>query len=208
MRVHDPRRGGGRDRFSLSELYASKIREAIAEYRQARTRRALLSASWRAGVASALAVLLFFVLRFLLRFLNTWEGKQATKVKSVKISGFEILGAHHIWRAVRGSFRVLFGIGAALLLEIYLQYVLGQFPWTWAASQQMNGWVLAPIAYFGRGLLAIIPDLIFLVVLYFVSRYVLRLIQSFFDSVGRGVVELKGFYPEWAGPPTTWCASA
>jgi hypothetical protein len=45
-----------------------------------------------------------------------------------------------------------------------------------------------------------IPDLIFLVILYFVSRYMLRLIRSFFDSVGRGVVEFNGFYPEWAGP--------
>ena len=201
MRVHSlDGAAEGVDRFSLAELYATKIREAIAEFRQARTRQALLSATWRAGVATALAVLLFFVLRFLFRFLNTWESKQAAKVKSVQIKGFEILGAHHIWAAVRASLRVVFGIGAALLLEIYLQYVLGLFPWTWAAAQQMNGWILAPIEYFGRGLLAMIPDLIFLVILYFVTRYVLRLIRSFFDSVGRGVVEINGFYPEWAGP--------
>jgi small-conductance mechanosensitive channel len=201
MRVHDlDGASEGVDRFSLAELYATKIREAIAEFRQARTRRALLSGSLRAGVATVLAVLLFFGLRLLLRLLNTWESKHAQQVKSVKLGGFEILGAHHIWATVRAALRVVFGIGAALLLEVYLQYVLGLFPWTWAAAQQMNGWVLAPIEYFGRGLLAMIPDAIFLIILYYVTRHVLRLIQSFFDSVGRGAVELRGFYPEWAGP--------
>ena len=201
MRVH-PGDGEleGVDYRGLSEIYTSRIREAIAAFRQARTRQALVAAGWRAGVATVLALLLSFLLRMVFRALGRWEAATGSKVKSVTISSFELVRAHHIWAVVRAALRVVFGLAWAVLGVAYLRYVLAQFPWTAAAADQLQGWILAPIQYFGRGLLAMIPDVIFLLILIVVTRYVLGIIKSFFDSVGCGDVDLKGFYPEWAGP--------
>ena len=52
----------------------------------------------------------------------------------------------------------------------------------------------------GRGLVANIPSLIFLVVLFYVVRLLLGVVRLFFDAVGREAVTLKGFDAEWAGP--------
>ena len=201
IRIHDlDGEVEGVDRFTLAELYATKVRQSIGAYREARSHGALVNAAWRAGAATVAALLAFFVVQLLRRAVNRWETRTSQKVKSVSIGSFEVVGAHHIWAVLRAALRVGFAFGAAMLVVLYLQYVLGLFPWTWSAAHQLNGWVLAPIQYFGRGLLAMIPDLIFLLILVLVTRYMLQIIKSFFDSVGRGCVTLKSFYPEWAGP--------
>jgi len=201
IRIHDlDGEVEGVDRFTLAELYATKVRQSIGAYREARSHGALVNAAWRAGAATVAALLAFFVVQLLRRAVNRWETRTSQKVKSVSIGSFEVVGAHHIWAVLRAALRVGFAFGAAMLVVLYLQYVLGLFPWTWSAAHQLNGWVLAPIQYFGRGLLAMIPDLIFLLILVLVTRYMLQIVKSFFDSVGRGSITLKSFYPEWAGP--------
>ena len=201
MRVHDV--DGvleGVDKRTLSHLFTLSAREAITRYREARSREALLGSAWRAGTAVVLAVLALFVMRWVFGWLHRWEASRESKVKGVSISSFELVRAHHIWAVVRTTLRIVLGLAGAVLMVVFVQFVLGQFPWTQGAAFQLQGWFLAPLQYFGRGLLAIIPDLIFLFILFLATRYVLGVIKLFFDSVGRGAVELRGFYPEWAGP--------
>ncbi len=60
--------------------------------------------------------------------------------------------------------------------------------------------VLDPLSRLGRGLVAQLPDLAFLLVLFLVARWLLRLTRLFFDAVAKGHVALSGFEPEWALP--------
>jgi small-conductance mechanosensitive channel len=46
----------------------------------------------------------------------------------------------------------------------------------------------------------VIPDIVFLAVLILITRYVLKLVRLFFDSVGSGTVKLQQFDAEWAVP--------
>jgi len=52
----------------------------------------------------------------------------------------------------------------------------------------------------GEGILTAIPDLIFLVMLFLVARYVLKTIRLFFDGLAQQTITLAGFEPEWAWP--------
>ena len=67
-------------------------------------------------------------------------------------------------------------------------------------SQNIAGFALAPLEVIGRGLVANIPRLVFLAVLFFVIRLLLRLVRLFFETVGRGTVTLAGFDADWAAP--------
>jgi small-conductance mechanosensitive channel len=58
--------------------------------------------------------------------------------------------------------------------------------------------VLGPLITIGRGLATIIPDLIFLAILFIITRWGLKLIRLFFNAVGRGEVSLAGFDAAWA----------
>jgi small-conductance mechanosensitive channel len=45
-----------------------------------------------------------------------------------------------------------------------------------------------------------LPSLAFLVVLWFIVRYLLKLIRAFFRGISRGRITLEGFDPDWATP--------
>ena len=78
--------------------------------------------------------------------------------------------------------------------------MLGSFPLTRPLAARLLTLVLAPLSRLGSGLLAALPDLAFLLVLYLVTRWVLGLTRLFFEAVARGQVTLSSFEPDWALP--------
>ena len=52
----------------------------------------------------------------------------------------------------------------------------------------------------GHAALAAIPDLVFLVILFLLTRYILRMIRTFFEGIDSGAVRLVSFEQEWAWP--------
>jgi small-conductance mechanosensitive channel len=78
--------------------------------------------------------------------------------------------------------------------------VLGSFPGTRPLAARLLTFLLDPLSRIGAGLLSLIPDLAFLLVLYVLTRGLLRFARLYFDAVGSGHVALSGFDPEWALP--------
>jgi hypothetical protein len=73
---------------------------------------------------------------------------------------------------------------------LYLGYVLALFPWTRAYAHHLLRFVLGPLSTIGRAVVANIPNLIFLAILFFIVRFALRMTYLFFDAVRRGAVTL------------------
>jgi small-conductance mechanosensitive channel len=98
---------------------------------------------------------------------------------------------------------LLFAARALVLLTIgllYLGTVLADWPWTKGAAHDVAGFALGPLRTIGGGILANVPRLVFLAVLFVVIRVALRLIRLFFESVGSGTVTLGNFDADWAQP--------
>jgi small-conductance mechanosensitive channel len=58
--------------------------------------------------------------------------------------------------------------------------------------------LLQPLATLGRGALGYVPNLVFLVILAFLTRYVLKVVGLFFRRLGDGTLHLPGFDPDLA----------
>src|SRR4029453_4853685 len=84
---------------------------------------------------------------------------------------------------------------------VYLQYVLGLFPWTRGTANSLLAYGPDPLGVSGGGVMAALPNVIFLAILFFVMRYLLKLVYLFFAAIGRGEVKFAGFEQEGAGPP-------
>jgi len=191
----------GVDRRTLGDVYVVRIRDTIVAYRAARTRKAMVSSAWRGGLATALAALAFVVLgRTLLALHRRLERRYADRVKTVSIRSFEVVRGDRIRTLARGILRLARGLSLLVVVLLYVRYVLSLLPWTRGAASQFDGWVIAPLAMIGSGLVAMVPNLIFLAVLFIVARFLLKLLHVFFMAVGRGEVGLGGFEPEWAEP--------
>ena len=189
------------ERKTLAELLVGTMREAVASYRQARTREALL----RSAAYAAVATVLLAALVTLVVWVSRWAEKvlEATyrqRVQSVGIQSFQLVRAEQIWVALHRAVVIARALIILALAFVYLQYVLGVFPWTRGFSGQLLGLVLDPLATMGWGIVNVVPNLFFLTILLLITRYLLKVISMFFAAVGRGEVALSGFEQEWADP--------
>ena len=188
-------------RKTLAELLVNTIREAVASYRQARTREALLRSAAYAAVATvllaALVTLVVWVSRWVERVL---EATYRQRVQSVGIQSFQLVRAEQIWVALHRAVVVARALIILGLAFVYFQYVLGVFPRTRGFSSGMLQLILDPLATMGWGVANAVPNLFFLVILLIITRWALKVIHMFFAAVGRGEVALSGFEQEWADP--------
>jgi small-conductance mechanosensitive channel len=86
------------------------------------------------------------------------------------------------------------------MVAVYLRYTLALFPWTRGTANSLVDIVIDPLRSIGLGLVAIVPNIVFLAILFLVTRYVLKLVRLFFDSVAAGTVRLRNFDSDWAEP--------
>jgi small-conductance mechanosensitive channel len=189
------------DRKVFADHVVRAVGEAVASYRQVRTREALLGSAARGTVASVLLAALVTLVVWLSKWAErALEATYRQRVQSVGIQSFQLVRAEQIWVALHRALLVARALVVLGLAFAYLQYVLGVFPWTRGFSTRLLEFVLDPLATMGWGFANAVPNLFFLVILFFITRYLLKIVHLFFAAVGRGEVALSGFEQEWADP--------
>ena len=191
----------GLHRQDLASAYANRIGVAVEAYRRDRSPRSLLvglGASLAATAAVAVAVLLLS--RLWRRLGVILERRYTRRLRSLEIQSVQVVHAEQVRAMVRAAFRAVRALVLLAVAYLYLSFVLAHFPWTRPAAGRLLGYVLTPFAIMGRSLLAFLPNLVFLVILVAVTRYVLALLSLVAAGVERGTITFRGFEREWAGP--------
>jgi len=191
----------GVGRSELAFVLTEAIRQAIIRYRADRQPDALVAAMLRALAATAALALVLAALLWLWRWV---DGRIAARVeRHLRAMGVESLqagGSERASAALRGALRAVRTVLVLVAVVLYLQVVLGLFPWTRPLHADVRSWFLSPLASIGEGIVAQIPNVIFLVILVLLLRWGIGLIRLFFLAVERRSVTLAGFDPEWARP--------
>ena len=186
---------------SVAELRVGQIRQAIERYRFERQPDQLARSAFIAFLATAATALaLFLLLRAFRRLFELIERRYRSRVHSVTIQAFEVVRAENIWRAVNGFLSGLRLLLVAALIYFYLALTLRQFPQTRGFAERLVDLVVQPLKEMSAAVLQYIPKLVFLLVLVFVVRYLLKLTNLFARAVSAGRVPLRGFDPDWAQP--------
>ncbi len=186
---------------SVAELRVAQIRQAIERYRFERQPDQLARSALIAFLATAATALaLFLLLRAFRRLFELIERRYRSRVHSVTIQAFEVVRAENIWRAVNGFLSGLRLLLVAALIYFYLALTLRQFPQTRGFAERLVDLVVQPVKEMSAAVLQYIPKLVFLLVLVFVVRYLLKLTNLFARAVSAGRVPLRGFDPDWAQP--------
>jgi small-conductance mechanosensitive channel len=188
-------------RPELAATHLQRIRQAITDYRAARSPAALQRAAVSALTATLLLAVALVILRWFWRAVDRiLKRRLQARIHTLEFQSFEVMRAERIWQALQNVLFVLRTIVLVGLGLVYLGFLLGQFPLTRGLSQNMLGFALGPVEVIGNGIVNHIPSLVFLVVLFFLVRVVLRFLRLFFEAVGQGTVRLASFEPDWAEP--------
>ncbi|GKS59321.1 mechanosensitive ion channel protein [Nitrospira sp.] len=191
----------GIPRHLLAESYLKRIKDAIAAYRHDHSPRVLALATLYALGATTALVLIVWVLVLLFRRFDRWvESRYRTKVKDVRIASFQIMEAARLWEGVQASQRLLRRLGMLILVFVYLEFVLGLYPWTRHLADRMLALLLDPLRAMGMGIIHAAPGLIFVLILIVVLRYVLKVMKLYFSGLATRTFRIHGFDPDWAMP--------
>ncbi|HEX9179986.1 MAG TPA: mechanosensitive ion channel family protein, partial [Burkholderiales bacterium] len=150
-------------RGDLTRVHTERIRQAVADYRGARTTDALRQGALNAAGATVAAALAIALLIWLGRRLDKLlERRVQTRIRSLAVQSFEFVRAERIGSALRGAVRGLEALAILVIAFLWLDFVLAQFPWSLPLSRHLLDLVLSPLATIGKAILRKVPDLIFL----------------------------------------------
>ena len=137
-------------------------------------------------------------------FLSAFDRKTAewrgTLIKSVKVKNLELLSDTRILEAVKFGIRIFRFIAVLLLAYFYftLLFSLFSFSRTWAST--LFGYIIHPLGKVIMSFINFLPNLFTILVIIFVTRYVIKFIKLIFGEIGKSTVTFTKFPPEWALP--------
>jgi small-conductance mechanosensitive channel len=191
----------GLERGTLAELTGNRIVTAIEEYRELRSPRRLLFGVGYTVVATVILAALLWGLAWSVRRVRTLLDRLLdARIRVLEAKSSRIVQARQVAMTLHGLLRGGHILGVLIVLYVYLNTVLGLFPWTRGIAARLFDFVLDPLRVLGGGFVAYLPNLFFLVVLFFITRYLLKIMRMAFEALERGTLRWQGFEPEWAVP--------
>ncbi len=131
--------------------------------------------------------------RFLMNKRGVW-------FKGIHFRKLEIIDENRVTTAVIFMARMLRFFSVALLLYISIPVIFSIFPPTRRIAETLFGYLVSPLKVIAKSVLGYIPELMTIVVIVVITRYVLKFLRFVASELEAGKINLPGFYPDWAKP--------
>jgi small-conductance mechanosensitive channel len=189
------------DRRNLAAAYVTRIGEVMQGYRRDRSAEQLArSGLYALAATGGFALVLWLGTRATRKLDAVLERRVKARLAGIEAKSLRLLNAAQLWQMLR-SLRVLVWVavvvGASL---VYLDFLLHLFPWTRWFGVRLFDLLFDPLRTIGAGIVAAIPDLVFLAILVVVVRFVLKALHMLFSGIAEGTVTITAFEREWSWP--------
>ncbi|MEJ2057673.1 MAG: mechanosensitive ion channel [Desulfofustis sp.] len=182
-------------------LVRESIVAAIEHYRHERLPETIRNNALKALLRSAGLILTLILLFWSFKKIDyLLEKRFKRKIERLESKSKRILQAQQIWTITRFIIRLIRIVMVLLVIYVFLNFVLGLFPWTRYFAKTSLDLVINPVTFLLQSFVDYIPSLVFLIVIYLVIRYLLSFTKVFFDQVEHGHFKLSGFDADWALP--------
>jgi len=174
---------------SATDRVVSQLRATL----EARSQQHRPSVLLRGIVLSIAAVLLLILSLWLLfRTRNRvllWLEEKARKSTQLKLGGLDLRPGVRVVYSFLASFAVW--AAAIALGYIGLTFVLLRFPYSQPWGQQLGAFLVGIVEKLGKGLLLSIPGLFTVAIIFLLTRFVARVVNSFFCEVEKGNINVS-----------------
>ncbi|GAB3578775.1 mechanosensitive ion channel family protein [Hymenobacter daeguensis] len=191
----------GQPRDALARQYRARIVQAVARYREAHRFGNVLK---EIGLVLLVLVAFYFVVRLMNRLFGWVRHKLLTKettwFRAVRLNNYELFTPRRGLEAALLLLTVLRWVVIFLVISLVLPLLFSIFPGTQGVADTLLGYVLTPLRKIGLALWDFLPNLITIVVIVTVFRYVLRGVHFLKEEIRLGRLTIDGFYPDWANP--------
>lgn len=186
---------------ALAEKYKTIIGDAVMKYKSEISVGTLAK-------EIALALLVIFVLILVTRYLKKFfhftadliKGQEGKRIDGIKIRNYTLFDAKRQVKALLNLNSFLKWVVILLAIYIALPILFGIFPWTENFATTLFGYIINPLKKILLGFWNYLPNLITIIVILVVFRYVLKGIRFLKSEIEKGNLHINGFYADWANP--------
>jgi len=151
-------------------------------------------------VALVLVLIIWFLNWLFRKIFRYAEAHKVKLFRSIKINEYEFLTAEREYKVAVGLLKVI-KIGLIVLFFIIaLPVIFSIFPSTEGITRKIIGLIWSPVRNILLAVVNYIPELITIIIIYLIFKYLIRFIRFLSSEVENKVLVLPGFYPEWAKP--------
>lgn len=188
-------------RDSIARYNKSQIGHAVSNYQEEFGWKALLYRLLWLVLVIAIFTGLVILINFVFRKIKMRLIKRKERLfKGLHLSGYAIMNPS---RQLAFAFTVLRMVRiAVILLVLYftLPVLFSIFPWTKGLADTLLHWTLDPLKTVLAKTVAYLPKLLTIIVIYLITRGLVRLVGFLSKEVANGNLVIKGFYADWARP--------
>jgi small-conductance mechanosensitive channel len=180
------------------ETFSQNFEDRVFE--TAEDRNLLIRLGIAAGIIIGQILLMQFVW-FLFKWLRgkiTVHGEK--HFKSLTIRKYRIMDTKQIFNVIFFFLKVVKYIFTVFQLFITIPLVFSLFPLTKNLASLLFGYILTPLKRIGLGVISYIPNLITIIIILFIAKYVLQSLKFFAIRIEKEKLVIPGFYPDWAQP--------
>ncbi len=87
-----------------------------------------------------------------------------------------------------------------LVLVLYLPLLFRYIPWSKGIVNEFYGYLIKPVNYIFQSFLNFLPDLFFILIIFFTARYIVRVLTTIEEEYEKDKIKIKGFHKDWAKP--------
>jgi small-conductance mechanosensitive channel len=159
---------------------------------------------YRLGIAFAIIagqILFIWLIWFLFKRLNIRiENAESDKIKPLYINKLKVLTAKQVVKAIGAFLKLLKYLITAIQLFLTIPIIFSLFSATQDIALLLFGYILNPIKNIALGVIGYIPNLITIIIIITVTRYVIKALKYFTIQIEKSKLKIPGFYPDWAAP--------
>jgi len=180
-------------------LVRQRIIKAIQSYRAERQSDYWIKSLRKAIIAGVILALFIMLIMWLIRRLdNALQLRIRARVDSLENISFNIIRSNQLWRLFRSLVIVFRIVIIVVSLTVGLNYIFDLFPWTRQININLFSFINTYLLVVGNAILRLIPNLIVLVIIFFATKYLLKLARLFFTRLQTGSIEINSFDRDWA----------
>jgi small-conductance mechanosensitive channel len=185
----------------LALRYKGTIEKAVLKYKDETSFSTLAK---EIGLALLVLLIMGFIIKYLIKLFN-WtaqkiDSQKGKSIRGIKIKDYNLFDEDKQVKVLHFFNKFLKWLLIVLVVYLALPVLFGIFPWTKDLTETLFGYVLNPLQKMLSAVWHYIPNLITILVIFFVFKYLIRGVNYLKDEIASGALKLSGFYPDWANP--------
>ena len=186
---------------ALAKKYVSAIKSAVLKEHE---KYSLLKVFLRFLVLILIVTAVYYILLYLGKVFKFTEGliikNKDRFIKGITFRNYVFLSPVKELSFILKANKLLRWVVLLLILYLSFPLIFSLFPFTRTWSTELFNLVWMPVKKIFGTFFSFIPNLITIIVIYFITRYVIRFIKFLAIEISAGKLKISGFHEDWAMP--------